>query len=122
MTLGLPQSHAFSIWDLFGDDDETQPQTAVAALAPPAATAPDGAEPPSYGDVEQLLAALNLKERNALLADLDKFKQFIENETNLRSVLAAAEANRLHENAAMRLSMQRAAEQVLAQTYLNQLV
>ncbi len=124
LTAGLLSSHAFSIWDLFGDDEEQQP-TVVAAAAPaaPAAVAePVRAEPPNYGDVEKLLSALNLQERGALLADADKFKQFIDNETNLRSVLAAAEVNRLHENAAMRVLMERAAQRVLAEAYLNQLV
>ena len=121
LSVGLTPSYAFSIWDLFEDDEEPQPQAAVAA---PKAAAPKSPQalPPSYNDVEQLIAALNVDERNALLADVDKFKQFVENETNLRSVLAAAEANQLHENAAMRVSMKRAAEQILAQTYLNQLV
>lgn len=72
--------------------------------------------------LERLLASVDRGQREQLLMDEQAFRQFVRQEADNRSILAAAYANKLHEDEAMVFLMQRGAESVLRETYLNQLM
>lgn len=76
----------------------------------------------SFEYIRRLLANAEANQRRTVLADKEKFRQFIEQEARGRSLLAAARANNLHEDPDIRFVMQRAAENVLKQVYLNRLI
>lgn len=112
------------------------PTVASGAVSTPATnpSAATGAKPlTSTGDkpgtsavtvdsVRQLLLLLDPAQRKALLADAQKFQQFVAQEAEAQAVLAAARANALDRNEAVQQLMQRAGDKVLADTYLREVV
>jgi len=70
----------------------------------------------------QVLANADPGQRRQVLNDPEQFRQFVEREAVNHSLLAAARANRLHENDDIRFLMHRAGHNVLRDQYLNQLM
>jgi peptidyl-prolyl cis-trans isomerase C len=72
--------------------------------------------------LEKLLAGVDRRQREQLLEDEQAFQQFVRQEADNQSILAAAYANELHKEDNMAFLMQRGAESVLRETYLNRLM
>lgn len=72
--------------------------------------------------MEQLVASLAPENRKAVLESADNFSAIAAREARRRSVLAAAAANGLDDDPTVEMMMKRAAEQVLADVYLAQVV
>jgi peptidylprolyl isomerase len=101
-----------------------KPGTAVATATPPSPAAellPDLA-PVQLADIRVMLDLLPADQRAAIVNDAAAFKRFVDAESAFRSVIAGARANKLHENAQVLTLVRRRGEQVLAETYLNELV
>jgi peptidylprolyl isomerase len=73
-------------------------------------------------DVTILLGLLPIEQRAAMLGDEKAFMQLAEQEARNRAVLAAARANGLADNPDVQRLMQRGADRVLADVYLNQVI
>ena len=142
LLLGLaiaPQSPAFSIREILGLEDnnqtvaaETRPAAAPAArpAAQPPADAREWGKPSNTGSdatlelsqVQMVLANLAPNQRQALLADQKTFQRFAQQEADNISVLAAARANNVDKDSNTVFLMQRSADTVVRETYLNRLV
>jgi parvulin-like peptidyl-prolyl isomerase len=72
--------------------------------------------------IRLLIANIGPAQRNALLADEAVFKQFVKQEATNHSVLAAAHANKIGENKNTAFLMQRGADNILREVYLNKLI
>lgn len=72
--------------------------------------------------VQMLLRNMSQAERQKILGDADLFKQAVENEANNHSVLAAARANNLDQDTNIAFLMQRGADNILREAYLNRLI
>ena len=132
------QTGAFSIRELLGLGEGEDQEAAQAAeqnapaqpAAPPAGQSQDWGKPHpgvtaeavTLGQVQQVLANVDDKQRRALLADQDAFQKFIHQEAGNASVLAAAKANNLEKDANTEFLMQRGAENILRETYLERLI
>ena len=103
---------AISIRELFGFEEEAE-----AAENEAAAEQADL----SFARVRNVLANVDNQQKQALLADADAFKQFVTQQANRASVLAAARANKVDEDKNTVFLMQHSAENVLHETYLNKL-
>lgn len=73
-------------------------------------------------DVTILLGLLPIEQRAAVLGDEKAFMALAEQEARNRAVLAAARANGLADNPDVQRLMQRGADRVLADVYLNQVI
>lgn len=125
---------AFSFKDLFGGS--AKKDSAAAATAVPAApssgdaqaaevtaaASPDGPDKLTFGDVERLVEVLSPAQRTALLGNADSFKHFVAQEEANRSLLQAARANKLDQDPEISFLMERGAERVLTEIYLNRLL
>ena len=80
------------------------------------------AEGLQFDDIESLLKMVPLEQRDAILNDPDAFKKFVTLEAANQSLLNAARANKFEKNPLVQSLMQRGAERVLAETYLNQVI
>ncbi len=124
----LVSANAFSIKELLGFDDDEATLTAEkeAKQAEPGADWGEqlGADsaPLSIDTLKQILANLNQGQRTVLLQDEERFKQFVGQEARNKSVFAAAVANNLHKDPNAVFLMQRGAETVLREAYLNHLL
>jgi parvulin-like peptidyl-prolyl isomerase len=72
--------------------------------------------------IKQIFANLNDSQRAAYTRDAATFRQFIEQEAAALSLSTAARANNLHQDENTALLMQRMAENVLREAYLNRLI
>ncbi len=72
--------------------------------------------------IKRLLANLGPAQRSALLADDATFNQFIRQEASNLSVIAAAQANKVQEDANTAFLMQRGADNILREIYLKKLI
>ncbi len=72
--------------------------------------------------VALLVANMSQQERDKILAEPELFKQVIESEANNRSTVSAAIANNLVEDRNVEFLMQRGAENILRESYLNRLI
>ncbi len=75
-----------------------------------------------FAYVQRVLANLNAQQRTGLIADENAFKQFIQNEADAQSMLSAAISNNLDKDQNTVFLMQRGAENILRETYLNKLI
>ena len=123
------QSGAFSIRELLGLDPEEQPGAAQAAETSPATDSgnwaqPSGAAPAGIElvDIEKIVANLDGAQRQALLAEQEGFRRFVQQEADNLSVLSAAHANKVQDDTNVQYLMQRAAESVLREAYLARLI
>jgi peptidylprolyl isomerase len=76
----------------------------------------------ALSDLKQTLSVLDENQRKKLLADEKIFNNFVKQEANNASVLAAARANKIHENEKTRILAQRGVDSIVRELYLNQLV
>lgn len=129
--IGLQIAMSPMLSDLTADRQTPPAETASTATAPAATTEPaqpDQAEEqqqPAELDLdylEQVLTNANIDQRQQLLEDSELFRRFIEQEATNRSLRAAAMANGIHRNDNVRFLMDRAANNVLREIYMNQLM
>lgn len=125
--VAVQRSGAFSIRDFLGLDQQ-EDIAANDAAAPAAAKGKEWAKPDgkttniNLDQIQSVLANVAPQERSQLLADKDAFHQFVEKEANANAVLQAAEANKVQQEPNTKFLMQRAAENVLREVYLNKLI
>jgi len=72
--------------------------------------------------VKRLLTNIEAAKRTALIADEAAFSQFIKQEANNLSVISGARANKLETDVNTAFLMQRGAENILREVYLNKLI
>lgn len=129
---------AISIRSLLGMDEEeskteeTSPAQDNAETVDPATPAADtnwaqsntsaAAATIDLALIRQLLANLEPAQRSALLENDATFSQFIRQEGNNLSVISAANANKVQEDANTIFLMQRGADNILREIYLNKLI
>ena len=96
----------------------------AAGTAEPLAVSGSPARPATLDlqTVRELLAVLEPARRAAILNSAETFGQFVQQETVNQSVMAAAYANGADQMATIGVLMARAAQRVLAEAYLNQVV
>jgi peptidylprolyl isomerase len=70
----------------------------------------------------ELLAVVDAPRREQILSSAEQFATFVRQETRNRAVLTAAYANQAERNPQLKVLMERAGQQVLAEAYLNQVV
>lgn len=75
-----------------------------------------------FEHVTLLVANMNTNERDRVLSDQELFKKVIENESNNRSAVMAATNNKLNQHPNVKFMMQRNAENMLLEFYLNLLI
>ena len=130
--LALP-AHAVSIRSLLGLDEEEeaaeetqqQPAKKEAAAAAPKASNNWAQSKQSSVDLElvkRLLLNLEPGKGREIIANEETFAQFVKQEINNYSVLSAARANKLDEDQNTSFLMQRGAENILREIYLNRLM
>lgn len=122
-------SGAVSIRELFGLEPEEEPGAVQAAENEPAKQGADWGKPSGtpiaaieLTDIEKIVANLDGSQRQALLSEEAGFRRFVQQEADNRSVLSAAQANKVQDDANVEYLMQRAAENVLREVYLSRLV
>lgn len=139
--LFLQSATAFSLREFLGlDKPEEVEQVAEQQPAPkpapepvakkqsPVATKPEGnaAKDITYdldfNELQQIVSVIDQNQRKAILGDETAFKNFVKNEAANKSVLSAAHANKIDQNARNRFIVQRGAENILREIYLKQLI
>lgn len=130
-TAVAPQGQAFSIREMLGLEDNNQTVAAETRQAgPPAAAAREWGKPSNTGSdavlelnqVQAVLGNLAPDQRQALLVDQKTFQRFAQQEADNISVISAARANNVDKDSNTAFLMQRSADTVLRETYLNRLV
>lgn len=76
----------------------------------------------NFDDVKTIVANLRPGQRNQLLSDEAAFNNFIQQQAMNQSVLTAARANRLEEDALTKLLMRSSAENTLREIYIKRLI
>ena len=135
-------SYAFNIRELLGLEktdeaqsdqtgDKTQPGTSVAGEKPstdkntwakPSNETQQTQSELDFDYVNNVINNLNQKQRKEVLADEQVFRQFVQQEADSRSVISAAIANKLDRDGNTVFLMQRGAENILRESYLNRLI
>lgn len=128
------QSGAFSIREMLGLEQEADPKNGADGAAgepgrqtggnqnwaaPAAGAAADNL---SLSGMQSILSNVDVKQRQTLLSDETTFRRFVRQEADNRSLLAAARANNLHTDPNTVFLMQRGAETILRESYLNRLI
>ena len=72
--------------------------------------------------IQNLISNLGQDQRKAVLDDKQKFRQFVQSEADNRSVISAAMANKLDRDGNTLFLMQRGAENILRESYMNRLL
>jgi len=127
--------NAISIRSLLGLDEEESKTEETAkvedeknAATQPASTnwgkanKPVGTNGIDLALVKRLMANIEAGKRQTLMADGSAFTNFVRQEANNLSVISAARANKLEENVNTAFLMQRGAENILREIYLNKLI
>jgi len=123
--------NAVSVRSLLGlDDEEENTEQEVETKAPAKAANENWAKVNKTSEntnidlalIRMLIANIGPAQRNALLADEAAFKQFVKQEGANLSVHAAAHANKIGENKNTAFLMQRGADNILREVYLNKLI
>ena len=96
-------------------------RTTVAKPAAPVANAATGAAV-DLAQLRTLFDLLETAKRDEILGAPAQFQQFVHQENLTQSVVKAAAANKADQPPAMKQLMQRAAQRVLVESYLNQVV
>jgi parvulin-like peptidyl-prolyl isomerase len=134
-TISMPVS-AISIRGLLGlDEDESETEEAASKDNAKSASQSSQAADENWAKskpaanstidlalVRRLMANIDSTQRSALLADEAVFKQFIQQQANNLSVIAAAQANKVGEDSNTAFLMQRGADNILREIYLNKLI
>ena len=79
-------------------------------------------KPLDFEHINLLVANMNTSERERVLADQNLFKQVIESEANNRSALMSAANNQLNQHPNVEFMMERNADNMLLEFYLNLLI
>lgn len=79
-------------------------------------------KPLDFEHITLLVANMNANERERILADQNLFKQVIESEANNRSTLMSAASNQLNQHPNVKFMMERNADNMLLEFYLNLLI
>ena len=130
--LALP-AQAVSIRSLLGldDEEETAEETQAEPVKKEAAAAPAKSQNNwaqskntqiDLDLIRRLLSNLEPGKGREIVADEKVFAQFVRQEINNYSVLAAARANKLDQDTNTNFLMQRGAENILREVYLNRLM
>ena len=125
------QAGAISIRELLGLDDEQKIEDSSGQGAnektgsnqnwgKPSATSAQASL--SLTELQRVLANVDVQQRQALLADSTAFKNFVTQQANNASVLTAARANKVDQDANTAFLMKRSSENILRETYLNKLI
>ena len=85
-------------------------------------TTADNIKPLDFEHITLLVANMNANERERVLADQNLFKQVIESEANNRSALMSAANNQLNQHPNVEFMMERNANNMLLEFYLNLLI
>ena len=75
-----------------------------------------------FSDVQNILSLVNANERKKILADEKAFNKFVKQEASNASVLTAARANKIEAKEQVQILAQRSVDNIVRETYLNQLV
>lgn len=75
-----------------------------------------------FAGIQRVFANLNANQKSAYLENGENFKQFVQQEANNLSVLAAARENKVDKDEKTVFLMQRSAENILRESYLNKLI
>jgi len=75
-----------------------------------------------FADIQQLFANIDSKQAQTYLADETSFRNFVIQQANNLSVLIAARDNNLDNDVNTAYLMQRGADNILRETYLNKLI
>jgi len=129
---------AFSIRELLGLDDEetsteesgTAKNTASKQVIPNKNTTKNWAKPNlemsdtklDFRDIQNIFANLSADQRRTHLADEAAFRKIVKQEADNLSVLEAAKVNKVQADAKTAYLMQRGAENILRESYLNKLI
>ncbi|MEX2353954.1 MAG: hypothetical protein WD709_07170, partial [Gammaproteobacteria bacterium] len=107
----------------------TQSPETSPAVAPEAVAVDEGGSGADVGTPElelehirRLLANVNAERRQALLDDAESFREFVRQEALNQSLLAAARSNGLQDEPDVQFLMERNANNVLREVYLNRLL
>lgn len=139
LVLSLGRADAFSIRELLGIGEEQEgagsPLEAQAQEAGAGENADTGGtqnwaaaggdiikKELKFNEIRLVMDNVDKKQRDNLLSDAEVFKQFVQTEGNNLSILAAAEANQLHKEPNTVFLMQRSAENILREIYLQRLI
>ena len=79
-------------------------------------------KPLDFEHITLLVTNMNANERERVLADQNLFKQVIESEANNRSTLMSAASNQLNQHPNVKFMMERNADNMLLEFYLNLLI
>jgi len=79
-------------------------------------------KPLDFEYITLLVVNMNANERERVLADQNLFKQVIESEANNRSALMSAASNQLNQHPNVKFMMERNADNMLLEFYLNLLI
>jgi parvulin-like peptidyl-prolyl isomerase len=139
--LQTEHSYAFNIRELLGlentDDktkpvkEDTKPDTSVAGEKPSTekntwakqtGESKQGQNNLDFDYINNVMRNLNQQQRKEVLADEQVFRQFIQQEADSRSVISAAIANKLDRDGNTVFLMQRGAENILRESYVNRLI
>jgi parvulin-like peptidyl-prolyl isomerase len=142
-------SYAFNIRELLGlekadetQNDQTDDKTHPAREEPKPDTSAAGKKPSAekntwakpadesqqaqnkldFDYINNIISNLNQEQRKEVLADEQVFRQFVQQEADSRSVISAAIANKLDRDGNTVFLMQRGAENILRESYLNRLI
>ena len=139
IVLSTPAS-ALSLREIFGldDDDESAESQTKKKQQDESVTAPDKSKKTKkkeqadtgnklesrieFEEIQKMIAVLDENQRKTLLTDEKAFQNFIMQEAGKKSVLTAARANKVDQNATAVFLAERGFENVLREFYLNQLI
>jgi parvulin-like peptidyl-prolyl isomerase len=129
--LAANRSDAFSLREFLGLERETATEKEDPSVAQRDKSSEQNWAKPAAGgtaptlqlnDIQNIVANLDDAQRKALLADAETFKRVVQQEADNLSVLAAARANNLHQDPNVQFLMQRGADNILRENYLNRLI
>jgi parvulin-like peptidyl-prolyl isomerase len=102
-----------------GEDQSSTPPVSLDVSTPGQG---ETVTPLELNDIRLVLANVEANQRQALLENEATFREFVLQEASNKSLLAAARSNSLHENDNVRFLMQRAANNVLLELYINGII
>jgi parvulin-like peptidyl-prolyl isomerase len=75
-----------------------------------------------FSEMQKIMSVVDENQRKVLLADEEAFANFVRNEAASKSVLAAAQANKIDQNEKNLYIARRGAENIIREIYLKQLI
>jgi len=75
-----------------------------------------------FEELQEIVSIIDENQRKTVLADEEAFRNFVKNEANNKSVLSAAQANKIDQNERNLAIAKRGAENILREIYLRQLI